>query len=632
LSNTIGNIISTFLFAAPVPARTGRCIYLIFFVGLFVVPAFAQTDTAVLKGIYDRVLDFDETKADSIPFYADFIEKQSAGKFRPVARILALRLRGIHAELKEDFTQAVDFYLESLQASGDLQLDNYRAAALSDLAILYVAKLDQPEKAKKFYLESLQLMINRGEKRGLLTAYTNLGAIYRQLHNYDSALLMYNMAQNLPAEIKDPEEMENLLRNIGVLFFYKREYETALNYYRRSLQWQLKGQSISGLHTSCLNLADVFIELNKPDSARWYMKRALSYAQQLSSAEKQADSYGIMSKYYYRQGDFKLAYDYLRQQYKLDSLKLSEDNIQSISALQEKFNARKREQDNRLLVASLATQQLEKRNMTILAIGLFAMASLIAIALFINRKAKRKLQVLNDFVQQQNEKLTELNLEKNSLISIVSHDLGTPFANIRIWNELLQLGDTPLDADQAKAVARIQSAVQHGESLIQHILDVEKSEMQQRPLHLEKIDLGVLVHELVAGFQPLAQQKGVQLHYVPTSVSLISDRQYLLRLGENLLSNAIKFTDAGKSVYLRVSEESDTVWLIIRDEGVGIKAEDLPQLFTRYSNLASRPTGGERTNGLGLSIVKRIVQELNGKITCTSEWGMGSEFTVTFKK
>jgi signal transduction histidine kinase len=83
---------------------------------------------------------------------------------------------------------------------------------------------------------------------------------------------------------------------------------------------------------------------------------------------------------------------------------------------------------------------------------------------------------------------------------------------------------------------------------------------------------------------------------------------------------------------MHIDEEHDTISIKVRDEGVGIDKEELPYLFSKYSKLSSRPTDGETSNGLGLSIVKRIVEEINGRITCESEVGKGSLFTVLLKK
>jgi signal transduction histidine kinase len=131
----------------------------------------------------------------------------------------------------------------------------------------------------------------------------------------------------------------------------------------------------------------------------------------------------------------------------------------------------------------------------------------------------------------------------------------------------------------------------------------------------------------------MAQKKRIVLHAeTGKKLYILSDRYLVGRIFENLLSNAIKYTPQGRNVWLYLSEDQDTISIKVRDEGVGIEKEELPYLFSKYSKLSSRPTDGEASNGLGLSIVKRIVEEINGRITCESEVGKGSVFTVVLKK
>jgi signal transduction histidine kinase len=235
---------------------------------------------------------------------------------------------------------------------------------------------------------------------------------------------------------------------------------------------------------------------------------------------------------------------------------------------------------------------------------------------------------------RQNERLSELNYEKNSLISIVSHDLSTPFASIGMWNQVMQSDQENLSEEQRKALNRIEQATLYGEKLIRHILDVEKAQTNQNKMQLENLDLKVFAESIIEDFQPLAIKKNIQLHLDTPFRSLyfLSDRQLLTRMLENLLSNAIKYTTTGKHVWMSISEEKDAVNIKVRDEGVGIEEDELPHLFAKYSKISSQPTNGEPSTGLGLAIVKRIVEELNGQISCESLPERGSVFTVVLKK
>jgi signal transduction histidine kinase len=255
-------------------------------------------------------------------------------------------------------------------------------------------------------------------------------------------------------------------------------------------------------------------------------------------------------------------------------------------------------------------------------------------AFIVKRKANSQLQANNDLFVRQNERLSELNEEKNSLISIVSHDLSTPFASIGMWQQLLQSEQDNLTDSQRKALDRIAQATQYGERLIRHILDIEKAETNQNKLQLENLDLRIFAEWRLDNFTPVAANKNISLHLDCPNRSLyfLSDRQLLGRMLDNLLSNAIKYTAPGKNVWMSVSEEKDAVSIKVRDEGVGIQPDELPHLFSKYSKISSQPTNGEASTGLGLAIVKRICEELKGKITCESTLGEGSIFTIVLKK
>jgi len=600
----------------------------------------AQVDTAALHRIYVRALGLSEAQKDSIFYYAEYIDQTSAKGNYQKGKVLALRLYGVYYETKTEFEKAIDSYLQSLDEARKLDDIPGEVAALTDLAIAYAEDMKRPEKSKEVYLECLRLNKLRGDSHALITTYSNLGAIYNKLGLHDSALLFLREGLRIgrPLEEQGKEDLSTTYNNLGNVYFFRKQYDEALVYFRNNYQHHLASPAPSDkrpdLWIDALNMADCYIEKGRFDSAGKYADMALDLARQLDSKSKQSDSWQILSKLYQHKGDYKKAWEYQRNWYTLDTALVNGETYKSIAELEEKYQARKRENEKLLLQGEISQQRFHNRVMMIMAISLLLIAIAAAIAFITKRKVNQKLQATNDLIMRQNERLSELNYEKNSLISIVSHDLSTPFASIGMWNQILQADQDNLNPEQKKALSRIDQATNYGEKLIRHILDVEKAQTSQHKVNLETLDLRIFAEAILDDFKPVASRKNIHLHLDCASRSLyfLSDRQLMSRMLENLLSNAIKYTSTGKNVWMSVSEEKDAISIKIRDEGVGIEQDELPHLFSKYSKISSQPTNGEPSTGLGLAIVKRIVEELNGQISCESTIGEGSVFTVVLKK
>ncbi len=603
-------------------------------VGSFMLSSsFSQVDSNALKKIYDRVLDFDESKTDSISWYADYIEQESARLKFAKGKLLGSRLRGIHAEYGGEYESAIQYYLVSLDESRRLKMDEYESSALSDLAILY-STIKNPEKAREYYLQATKIALRRGEVSSVVTHLSNLGAVYNQMKQADSALVFLNEALRRAAPHEKELNLSSLYNNIGTAWFHKGEWAKALSYFRKNYEASLLNNDRNMLWYDVLNISDAYVEMNSFDSAFKYLQHALELARELSSRSKEADVYQMFSKYYARKGEYRSAFEHLQQWHNIDTSLINLERQKTIAELQERFNVKQREQENKLLFLEIDRQKLQNRNITIAAVGTGLLALGVGFFLMLIRRKNRKLQVQNELIQKQNQKLAELNSEKNSLISVVSHDLSSPFTSIKMWNHILQSSGNDLSVEQQKAVQRIQSSAENGERLIRNILDIEKAETNLRQINLENFDLRIYLEEVISSYRMMAQDKKINLHYAfnDKDIFILTDKHLVGRICENLLSNAIKYTTPGKNVYVSVSQEKDAVHIHFKDEGVGIEKDELRNLFSKYSKISSKPTAGEDSTGLGLSIVKRIVDELNGKIFFESEAGKGSLFTVVLKK
>ena len=606
--------------------------YILFFC-FFCHTTSAQDDTSHLKALYDRVLDFGSVKADSVLFYANYIDREAKKLDFNKGAVLSLRLKGIYQEFREDYDSAINYYYQALEQARMLKRNEYEAAALSDLAMAY-NNIGQPQKARDFFKEAFQVSIQRKEASSIFTNSSNLGSIYNRLESPDSALFYLEQAESIAQKYNLHIDLHSVYNNIGNAWFHKKQWTKALHFFKLNYSANIANNDMDMLWYDCLNIGDVYIEKRNFDSALKYIDLSFDMAKSQESKKKEADVHLLYSKYYSARGDYKSAYKHFTDWHTLDTALVNQRTLHTVAELQEKYNMKQKEQQNKMLGLEIARQKLEKRNILFMALGIAALAVSAFISLLLIRRKNNLLKKQNELIQKQNSKLALLNAEKNSLISVVSHDLNGPFTSIKMWSQILLSDISNFTADQKKALYRIQSSADNGELLIRDILYIEKEEIKHHTLNLEQLDVNAFLDDIVHMYHPQAQQKDITMDYVAgkNPIILISDRYIVSRICENLLSNAIKFTPRGKKVLVSLVDIPEEVHIKVEDEGVGIAKEDIPYLFSKYRKISSMPTEGEYSTGLGLSIVKRLVEELNGKILCESEPGKGSVFTVILQK
>lgn len=585
-----------------------------------------------MKALYDRVLDFGQSKSDSILHYASYIQTHSASLGFNKGEVLSLRLKGIYNEYKNEYDSAIDYFYKSLEEARKLKMSEYESAALGDLALAYY-NINQPQKTKEFYKMALDVAQQRQEASSVFTNSANLGSIYNKLGYPDSALMYLKNAQDLAEQFKPLFEVGSLYNNIGNAWFYKKQWDKALQYFNLNYDRDIANNDKEMQWYDCLNIADVYIEKKSFDSAFKYLGYTDNLSNELNSKRKKADVYSLYSKYYSRKGEYKPAYESFMKWYALDTALVSQKKMDAVTELQERFNVKQKNQENQLLMLELERQRFQKNNMLIIAIAVTGLFVFVATTLLLIKQKNEQLQKNNILIRKQNEKLSQFNSEKNALISVVSHDLSGPFTSIKMWTQILQSDISNFTEAQRKALFRIQSSADNGELLIHNILHIEKDEIN-RPMNLEFLNIGAFLEDVINTHEPQAQQKEIKINYSNEigATSFMSDRYMLRRIFENLLSNAIKFSPRGKNVNITLKEKGNNIIVSVKDEGVGIATEDIPYLFSKYGKISSMPTEGEYSTGLGLSIVKRLVDELNGKIYCESKPDYGSIFTVSLPK
>lgn len=233
-----------------------------------------------------------------------------------------------------------------------------------------------------------------------------------------------------------------------------------------------------------------------------------------------------------------------------------------------------------------------------------------------------------------NSELTKLNDEKNNLIGILSHDLRAPANNIQGLTTMFEMENKDLPETQMDILSKIKSEGLRLNLMIEKILDIRKIDRHEININFEKLDLGFITNTVIESFNEKAKDKNINfiLKQVNHHLYISADEIYLKQVIENLMSNALKFSNKGSSIRINISKDNDKAILEIRDEGPGISKDDMKKMFGKFQRLTARPTAGEDSTGLGLSIVKKYMNEMNGSVRCESKLGKGTKFFIEFNK
>lgn len=245
----------------------------------------------------------------------------------------------------------------------------------------------------------------------------------------------------------------------------------------------------------------------------------------------------------------------------------------------------------------------------------------------------REVEDQKNEILRKNEELLTLNNEKNNLIGIVAHDLKSPLNQINGLLNLLRMATAELSPEAAGYIDMIEQSSGRLSDMIGKILDVEAIESKKLNLVPDRVDISELVSTLVERYYYAAREKGIKVHAENARyVFAYADWGFTEQVLENLLSNAIKFSPRGRNVYIDTYVDGNETICHIRDEGPGLTETDKKKLFGKYQKLSAKPTGNETSTGLGLSIVKKFVVAMNGRIWCESQEGEGASFFVALPR
>ncbi|CAA9194953.1 ATP-binding protein [Flavobacterium collinsii] len=506
------------------------------------------------------------------------------------------------------------------------------------LGKIYYSQKNYEEALKNFH-RSVFLFQNTKPTCTKALALHYIGLTNTVKGNYQAAEIYYKKTEELlnQLKIKDPAEVLSYQKAIALK--NNKNLPLAAQSFRKITQETDLPANIKAKIDSYYQLGLIETQLKRNDSAIVYFNNALSYNAKTNNLAQKSKIILAISQYYRQNKNFDLAYSYLEEHYQLENYILKLKNNKTDRNEFEKFKKNeslkdsiKKESEEKIQLKTYRYSKL----VSILAIALISILSLLSLALYKNNIIRNQNNLLL------REKNKELILAKNKaekaskarseFLSTVSHELRTPLNAINGITHLL-LEDNPKKT-QLKYLESLKFSGNYLTTFINEILEINKIDSTKVEIENISFNLKELLFNIQSSLKELATANKNYFNLeIDESIpdNLIGDPTKLSQIILNLINNALKFTQNGHvSVIAKLFElegDNATVYFEIVDTGIGIPEDKLQTVFESFSQGSievNRKYGG---TGLGLTIVKKLIELLGGEIKLKSEVGKGSTFT-----
>ncbi|MFK8102991.1 MAG: ATP-binding protein [Saprospiraceae bacterium] len=604
-------------------------------------------------------------ETDKVEFYQQAITKAKAiGYLKALAK--ANHKLGIHFGRNAKLEQALPYFDEAIRYANELNDLPLALNILTDKAYRYTMS-GKTQVSFELLMEALQ----RAEKAGNIPATTanihfELGNFHRLQHDVDKAVTHYNIAlayfekegdllmqaqaiygignsYKVGKAEDDPHQgiacMRKLLKSpyveilsssikakietsLGGMLVYIDEYEKGEQFLLSSLAVKEANKDTMSMLYSYNELATLYAKWGQEQKSIFYGEKTLQIALTKDDIFSISDSYKNLADAYSNIKDFPKAYAYLSRVESLRDSIVNQEKAVALAQMETKYKTNI--QKEQLARQALIINQQQYRTASL--IGILLLFSLLAFLWFQSRLK---------FKAKETKQLEKLNANKTRFMTNISHELRTPLT--LLINPLRQIHSSTKSENGRINIpsSELDRMLRNGERLerlINQMTDLSKFEEGNFQLQAKELDFVDFTVNIVESFKSIAVAQKKELSFFSTekSILLYFDPSKMETILLNLLYNAFKFTEENDTINVLITIQNGKVQLQIQDSGIGIAAAQQPHIFDRFYQSNDRDTRKYDGTGIGLSLVKEMVDLHRGTIRVESDLGVKTNFILNF--
>lgn len=569
---------------------------------------------------------------------------------------------------------AITYYTQALKLFEELNDSSYIGRIHNNIAASHWG-LGNNTEALKSYQTALYFRKQVGDTKGVSTVLNNIGKLYQDIGLFDEAFQMHTEALVYANKIDEASSIAYSYSNIGNCYEHFNKLETALKNYKKGYKILISSykDNRSNSYFSTF-IGGVYLKMNQPDSALYYNKTALKYAQrinnknriafsenklginfieisQLDSAEVHLnnsyttslekgytailkDNLFALARLAEQKGNINTAFSFYKRASVLNDSLYSEELVSKVADVQVKYVTDQKEQENLLLRKNNEIQEIEIKHQKALTWFLIISVALILIVLSFITKSHTSIKRLNKKLEKSEKDLMQANANKDKFFTIIAHDLRTPFNGLLGITQLLENDyDQFADSERKDLIVLISKASANLYSLIDSLLQWAQTQTESMEYDYKTFDFYVNCMNICDTLGQVATSKQISImNEVKPNTFVYADEKSILTVLRNLVSNAIKFTHAGGAIEISAVETDNEVIIAVRDNGVGMSKDKIKKLFLINEKVTQNGTNNEIGTGLGLIICDEFIQQNKGKIWVESKIGQGTTFKFSLPR
>ena len=551
---------------------------------------------------------------------------------------------GIINGIKGQYIKGLEHFQKALQIFEKTKDLKSQSGCLNNIGIIH-KKAGNTKLAIEYYMRSYIIDSIRNDNFAMSSVSINIGSLYLQENKPKLAEPFIRKSLRLKEKSGDIVGLNLCYNNLGNIHFQKENFDSALYYYNLAIQNNISTNNLKSSAISLNSKGEVFktlaIKTNKQafvDSAISAITASLEISEKMDIRPTTQTSHKLLYDLYKHFDNYQLSLHHLEQFNAIRDSLFNTEKMKALEALEAKYQGKLHKQKIKELEheKGLKETTINKQQNRITSQVAFSIVLLLLFLIILpmyrqKKKSNKELWIQKEKIEAQMQELEQVNQTRDTLYSLIAHDLKSPFNSLIGLTDFLLQNNNDMDhTDQQEIIKTINQTSSNTFTLLINLLEWSRLQSGNLTPKSTLLNMRDMAENAIGHLHGQSELKSISLNIeIDKKIMVHADSTMLASIIRNLVANAIKFTPGKGQITVMASEHKGYISCSIIDNGTGMTEQQTKNIFNNKDIESTSGTSGEKGTGLGLKLCQGFIEILGGKLSIKSQQNKGSTFTFT---